>query len=496
MSGSDAEILAEIGAGKKVNLSGKTMLPGLTDSHMHFEMYAYGLKRIDCETSTLQECMDRVSSKAKQTLDGEWIFGFGWNQNVWEEGYGSAAILDAVSGGHPAYLVAKSGHAAWVNSIALQMAGISSATPDPEGGVIQRDSSGKPTGILFENANLLVEKILPDPDPEETARMISDAQPVLWSQGLTGLHDYDGSRCFSALQLLDKENKLRLRVNKGIPLSELPHAVSLGLRSGFGSHFLHMGSIKCFSDGALGPQTAAMLQLYEGSETDRGMLLMDSEQLFDIGQTAVRNGLSVTVHAIGDRANHEILNGFEQLREFEKRNGLKHPRHRIEHVQILHGDDLARLAKLDIIASMQPIHATSDMHIATAHWGDRSANAYALKSLLDLGTLMAFGSDAPVELPNPFYGIHAAVTRRRMDGTPGDHGWYPEQRLTLQQALDGYTIGAAYAAGWENDLGKLAPGYFADLIILAKDPFKIQPQELFTLKPETTMVAGEIVWQA
>ena len=222
---------------------------------------------------------------------------------------------------------------------------------------------------------------------------------------------------------------------------------------------------------------------------------MDSEELFEFGRQAVEAGLSMAVHAIGDRANHEVLDAYEQLRRFERDQNLPPLRHRIEHVQVLHPDDAARLAELEIIASMQPIHATSDMHMADQYWGERAALSYAWQTQVQHGARLAFGSDAPVESPNPFFGLHAAVTRQRADGSPAHEGWYPEQRLSMQEALEGYTLGPAYAAGLETRLGRLAPGYLADLIVLEQDPFAVPPSDLLGMESSATMLGGEWVWQ-
>jgi predicted amidohydrolase YtcJ len=239
-----------------------------------------------------------------------------------------------------------------------------------------------------------------------------------------------------------------------------------------------------------------MLQPYEGSSTNTGMLLLDNEQIFEAGRQAATGGLSLAIHAIGDRANHEVLLAYAHLREYEQQQGLPALRHRIEHVQVLHPQDYNRLAELGVIASVQPIHATSDMHIADRFWGSRSAGAYPFRTLLESGANLAFGSDAPVESPNPFWGLHAAVTRRRSDGAPGPEGWYPAQRLALENALHGYTIGSAFAAGRENELGRLAPGFLADLIVLPVSPFDLPPQDLHSITPSATMFAGEWVWKA
>ncbi len=478
----------------KQDLQGYTVLPGLIDAHLHLQHYALSLQKIDCETDTLEECLQRIKSKVRSSKSGEWILGHGWNQNSWGN-WPSASDLDHVAPDNPVYLTAKSLHAAWANHMALKLAGVTAGTPDPKGGQIQRTAQDEPTGILLENAVLLISDLVPEPGIAALADAIETAQPVLWKMGLTGVHDFDRRDCFLALQQLHSAGRLKLRVTKNIPVELLDHAYELGLRTGFGDEWLRIGSIKVFMDGALGPRTAAMFQPYIGEPENKGNLNMDGEQLFEFARRAADVGLGMTVHAIGDRANHEVLNAYEQLRAYETEKGLPHLRHRIEHVQLLHPDDAPRLAKLDVIASMQPIHATSDMRMADKYWGERTSLAYALKTQLDAGAYLAFGSDAPVESPNPFRGIHAALTRQRADGSPGPDGWHPEQRLSLQQAIEGFTTGAAYAAYSENRQGRLAVGMLADLIVLKNDPFTCNPDDVKDLQSSATMVAGEWVLQ-
>lgn len=494
-AGSDEDVLAMVSRdAARIDLQGKTIWPGLTDSHIHLQHYALGLNHIDCETASLDECLRRVREGAGKTPAGSWVRGHGWNQNDWPEGFGNAALLDDVAPNHPVYLTAKSLHAGWANSAALHLAGISAATPDPRDGVIQRDTNGTPTGILLESAMGLVEDAIPEPTQDEITAAIRQAQPVLWGMGLTGVHDFDRRSCFQALQSLDSAGELKLRVVKSIPLENLAEAVAVGLKTGFGSDFLRIGSVKLFADGALGPHTAAMLQPYYNDKDNYGLLFLDAEQILEYGQLAAQSGLSLAIHAIGDRANHEVLKAYGQLRQFEQNQNLPHLQHRIEHVQVLHPDHLKRLAELGIIASMQPIHATSDMDTADKVWRERARYAYAFKSLRDLGTRLIFGSDAPVESPNPFWGLHAAVTRRRHSGYPSVDGWQPQERLTLAQALESYTILPASAAGWGKQLGRLAPGCHADLIVLPVDPFQIDPSGVYQLKPDRVMVAGEWVF--
>jgi len=478
---------------EKQNMDGRIILPGLTDAHLHLKHYALSLQKIDCETATKEECLRRVEEDVKQNKPGEWILGHGWNQNVWGN-WPTASELDAISPNNPVYLTAKSLHASWANTVALKLANITLQTSDPQNGQIQRDAKGDATGILLESAMERIGGIIPEPSIHEIAEAIEKAQSLLWKMGLTGVHDFDRRDSFMALQQLRAQGKLKLRVLKNLPVELLNQAYELGLGAGFGDDWLRIGSVKAFMDGALGPHTAAMFQPYIGEENNRGILDMDGEELFEYGCKAAQVGLAMTVHAIGDRANHEVLNAYEQLRAYEKENHLPALRHRIEHVQVLHPDDVARLGKMNIIASMQPIHATSDMLMADAFWGERSRLAYAMKTQLENGARLALGSDAPVESPNPFLGLHAAVTRRRADRSPAADGWYPEQKLTMAEAWEGFTLGPAYAANIENRLGRLAPNYLADLIVLEKDPFTCNADDLLEMRSSATMVGGEWVY--
>jgi len=499
--GNDLEILTQYqqpGKTELFNLEGRTVIPGLIDAHIHLQSYALGLQKINCEVPSRTECLQRVRERANIATPGEWILGHGWNQNEWLEGYGTCADLDTITSHNPVYLTAKSLHAGWANSAALHLAGITRNTRDPLHGRIGRGLDGSPNGILYESAMELIETVIPEPSINEITEAIDSAQTQLLKLGLTGVHDFDGSKCFSALQILDNKQKLNLRVVKGIPLENLSHAIALGLRSGYGSDFLTIGPVKAFADGALGPHTAAMMVPYDNEPDNKGILMMDGEEINEYGRQAVQNGLVLAIHAIGDRANHEVLNGYTRLREFEKGldnlTGSPAPRHRIEHVQILHPRDLTRLSELGVIASMQPIHATSDMYMADRYWGKRSEYAYAWRTQLQYKGHLAFGSDAPVESPNPFWGLHAAITRQRQDGSPGITGWYPEQRISIDESINAYTWGAAYAANLENRLGMIAPGYFADLIVLDTDPMTCEPEILYRILPLRTMVAGKWVF--
>lgn len=495
--GSDAELLDGFAhLGKSINLEGKTLWPGLTDSHIHLQLMASSLSMVKCDTNTLEECLQQVKNASTQLQPGTWLRGHGWNQNRWETGFGTARMLDSVCKEHPIYLTAKSLHAAWANSKALALAGIDAQTPDPDNGIIQRDPSGQPTGILFEaGAMAMVESVIPEPTEEDVKKMICTLIPLLWESGLVGAHDFDGSDCWKALLSLNQDEHFPFRIRKSIPLDQLDSFINAGLRTDFGDDWLHLGSVKLFADGALGPQTAAMHSPYEGTKNS-GTLLLTEDEIVSIGKKAVSHGIALSIHAIGDRANYVVINALERVRKYEQLNGLPHYQHRIEHVQIIDPQDIERMAKLDIIASVQPVHAPSDMHMAEKYLGPRVHNAYAYRSILETGTKMILGSDAPVESANPFHGIHAAVTRCRLDSSPEPNGWGSEQRISLSQALAGFSSTPLQIANRGTRLGKIRSGYKADLIILNEDPCTINPKYLGEIRPLATIIEGKCMYQA
>lgn len=494
--GSDRDVLnGGFKADTLQDLQGRTVWPGLWDAHVHLGQLAESQSRVDCETDTLGDCLNRVQKAAQALPPGGWVLGHGWNQNRWPEGFGTAQQLDAVCEGHPVYLTAKSLHAAWANSKAFQLAGLHAKSPDPTGGFLQRDGNGSLTGILFEaSAMAMVESVIPSTSLRDLQKGIERLIPQLWAMGLVGVHDFDEAAYWRIFQDIFHLGRYPFRFRKNIPFEQREHFAELGLHTDDGDPFLQVGALKLFADGALGPQTGAMLAPYEGGE-NRGELLMTDSEILEAGVCAGQSGLALTVHAIGDRAIRTVLNGFEQLREHERQYQLIHPLHRIEHVQIISPDDLPRLTELGIVASVQPIHAPSDMQMADRLLGERSAWSYAYRSLLDSGAELVCGSDAPVESINPFQGLHAAVTRRRPDGKPGQDGWHSEQRLTLAEALDGFTHAPARISRRGHQLGRIAPGYAADLIILQEDPFSIERQSLATIQPLATLIAGQSVYE-
>lgn len=496
IAGNDDDVLA-LASDQTIreNLEGHTVIPGLTDAHLHWSWTAIALQEVDIfEVPSKQLAIERVTERIENVNRGDWITGQGWSQEYWQDNrFPSKADLDAVSLQNPVYLRAKSGHAAWVNSLALQIAGIDSSTGDPDGGHIGRDDNGEPNGMLFETAMTLVSKHIPEPDAAQIADYMKSAQKVALAAGLTGFHDYDGPRCMDALQIMRERGDLALRVVKNINDTWIEHAHTLGIRRGFGDDWIRIGGLKIFSDGALGPRTALMVDPYENEPENYGVRVTDKEEMLDLVRRASLAGLPSTIHAIGDLANREVLDVYDQVRRDEAEHGIpRHTRrHRIEHVQILHPADVDRLAELDIIASMQPIHATSDYQMADKYWGARAQWAYNPRLQLDRGVVVAFGSDSPVDPFEPLRGIYAAVTRRRPDGSPGEAGWYPDARVTMDEALRGFTTGPAYAAGMEERLGKLSSGYLADLVVLDHDVYAISPQQLLDVEVLATMVGGK-----
>jgi predicted amidohydrolase YtcJ len=497
--GSDNDMLALANANTaRDNLNGACVIPGLTDAHVHWQMTTDMFFQVDLyNTPSRVAAVERVAERVRETPPGEWVLGYGWTQEDWgDRAFPTAAELDAVAPANPVYLKSRSCHAAWVNSAALRIGGVTAGTPEPDGGSIARDAAGEPTGLLLERPAMdFVQDRIPLPTSERLATQMAAAQKKALALGLTGLHDFDDPECLRALQILRERGELSLRVLKQINKAFFPAALESGLRFGFGDDWLRIGALKMFADGALGPRTAAMIQPYDGEPDNYGIVVTEKEEMVELASRASAAGLPSTIHAIGDRAVHDVLDVFEQVRREEAARGEpRHVRrHRVEHVQVIHPDDVGRLAQLDLIASMQPIHATSDMEMADRYWGERAAWSYNPRLQLERGVVVAFGSDSPVDVLDPLRGIHAAVTRRRADGTPGADGWYPKARVSIEDALRAYTVGPAYAAGMEQRLGRLAPGYLADLVVIDRDLFATSPEELLAIRVQATMVDG--VWR-
>jgi predicted amidohydrolase YtcJ len=508
--GSEGKIQALVGGrAEPINLRGRAVIPALTDAHVHFTWYALGRRELRLEgIDDLDLAIQRVADAAAALPPDSWLRGGGWDHTLWGGRWPHAADIDALTPDHPVLLTRKDGHSAWANSRALELAGIVDTTPDPPGGSIQREKK-RATGMLFENAIDLVRRHIPAATQADRLSAIRDAIIEAHSYGMggvqipPGLSAGDGALTLADYQLLRERSQLGLRCLAHIGLDGLDDALRLGLRSGLGDNWLRVGGVKMFADGSLGSETAEMLSHYEGRR-HLGTATMSTEELNQAVGRALAGGISVIVHAIGDAANRRVLDAIEaalqnqapptESQESPAAAGSSVIPNRIEHAQIVHPHDMARFARLGVIASMQPIHATADMETADRLWGERCASAYAWKSLQDAGATLAFGSDAPVEPLNPWLSVHAAVTRQRPGNIP-PAGWYPEQCIDITSALRGFTAGAAAAAGAARHQGMLATGMLADLAILSHDPFKISPSALHSITADLTMIDGEVVWE-
>jgi hypothetical protein len=497
--GSDAEVLALAAADTQLdNLGGRVVLPGLVDAHVHWQRFAESRVEVNLDgTNSKAEALAKIAQRAQTLPPGAWITGYGWLHDRWGEPFPTAADLDAVAPAHPVYLRGRSGHNAWVNTLALRIAGIGRETPNPQGAELVRDSSGELTGMLLEwGAMGLVSRAIPPLTTDQIADAMLEAQRAAHALGMTGLHDFDDQPCLGALQRLRERGELGLRVLKNVNLKYLDAALSMGIRFSFGDDWLRIGALKMFADGALGAHTALMLAPYTDDEHNLGMAVHSKTQMQDAALRATAAGLPTTIHAIGDRAVREVLDVFAMVRAYEAEHRIPRSarRHRVEHVQCIHPDDVNRLAELDLIASMQPIHATSDWQMAEQAWGgDRVAWSYNPRLQLDRGVLVAFGSDAPYDHAGIIAGIHAAVTRRRPDGSPGGFGWTPHAKVTVDEALRAYTLAPAYTAGMEDRLGRLRHGFLADAVVLDANPYAVAPDDLLAIHVVGTMVDG--VWR-
>lgn len=490
--------------GETINLQGRAVVPALCDAHVHITLQGLASQEVRLNAAvSLEAALARIAERAAALPPGVWLRGSGWDHVAWGRRWPTRADLDQVCPERPAILMRKDGHSLWVNSAALQRAGITAATPDPPGGAIQRDREGEPTGILIESAMDLMRAVVPELSEAERLAALRGALREALSYGIATIHvppctdPASGPETLRDLQSLRARGELQVRCLVHLAQPELEPAIALGLRSGLGDHWLRIGGLKLFADGSLGSESAEMLTHYEGRR-HTGMATIAPELLDATIRRANAHGIAVAVHAIGDAANRRVLDAIERATAERRARGAAVPSlmlpNRIEHVQVLHQKDVARLAGLGVIASMQPIHATSDMAMAEALWGSRCALAYAWRSVLASGATLAFGSDAPVETMNPWMGLHAAVTRQRPGGEPVG-GWYPEQCLRVEEALAAYCTGPALASGEAEVKGRIAPGMLADLAVLTGDPFRSSPGELHAITAAMTLVEGAVVFE-
>ncbi len=526
-TGSAGELRAAYPSAVLLDGRGHTLLPGLIDAHAH----VMGLGDANMTVNvmgirSLGATLDEVARYARSYPDLVWIRGRGWNQVLWTENrFPTAKELDQAVSKRPVWLTRVDGHAGWANSEAMRLAGITRYSEDPDGGAIIRDEYGEPTGVFIDRAMDLVRSHIPAPGKTERRLALKSALEEMRAEGLTGVHDAGvGVRDFLLMKEFADRGDLTARIYgmiggtgedfdifsgiSGTPVisddplsaadaihaSDNESVLPAGPLKGYADDRLFLRSVKIYADGALGSRGAALLEDYSDEPGNRGLMLYSEEQLQIMIEKAVSHGYQVGVHAIGDRANRVVLDIFKRVHDrHERPEEVKSLRHRIEHAQIVHPDDIPRFRELGIVAAMQPVHATSDMNMAEDRLGAHRMNgAYAWRSFLDEGVVIAAGSDFPVELSNPFHGLYAAVTRQDHKGQP-EGGWYAEERLTREEALHGFTLGAAYGGHMEQLVGSLEPGKWADFILIDRDYFQIPASEIWQIRVRETWLAGERV---
>ena len=477
---------------KVINLKGKTVFPGFIDSHLHLLSTGYGLLSVDLSNiDSLEKVLAKIEKAAKKHPAGQWLIGRGWNKNLWGNDFPTKEMLDKISPRNPALFFAKDGHTIWVNSLAIKAASVDEHTPDPEGGRIKRDSSGEATGVFMENAVELISNKIPEASTEFKLKAIKKASAYFNSLGITGVGDCDWNP--GRLGLFDiarKRGFLNLRVFMMLSPDDISSAKTLGLHTGFGDDFITTGMLKLYMDGALGSQTAWMFEPYENSDHGCGVPTLSEDQLESYFERTHLEGISMAVHAIGDRAIAELLDFFGKKYKISKKLGLKH---RIEHAQHMRKEDIARFKKYDVAVAVQPIHAMSDRDMSEKYIGKRSRWTYPFATMLKRGAKLGFGSDCPIEDPNPLMGIYAAIARKSPADKRGP--WYKEECVTLAQAITGYTTGAAEICSWGGKCGDIAPGMKADFVVLSDDLYKIDTEQIPKVKVLATIVNGEIVYQ-
>ena len=499
--GSGADVAAKAKNARRIDMQGRTVLPGLIDAHGHVFGLGQQLTQLDLfSTTSLEQALKFIGDYARANPDHAWIRGRGWNQENWKLGrFPTAAELDAVVSDRPVWLERVDGHAGWANRRALALAGITKTTPDPVGGKIVRDANGEATGVLVDAAQELVAKVLPQQTEAEGRVMLDRALQEIARVGLTSVHDagigVGEDRLYRAYA---DQGKLTARVYAmiGGTDKDFDELSKNGPLKEYGKGMYALRSVKLYSDGALGSRGAALIKPYSDEPHSHGLLFFNMAQMDAKMAKAMRKGYQVNVHAIGDAGNRQILDIYKkELGVTKSGKGGANARHRIEHAQVVTLEDIPRFKTLGIIPSMQPTHATSDKNMAETRVGpERIKGAYAWRSFLHQGSRIACGSDFPVEAPNPFFGIHAAVTRQDAQGQPVA-GWYPNQAMSLKEAFRCFTLDAAYAGHQENTLGSLEAGKQADFIVIDRDLFRMPTYDIHKTGVLETWVAGKQVFK-
>ena len=498
--GTDADIRNWIGPQTKIiDAQGKTVLPGFNDAHVHFTTGGREISGVKLrDAATPKEFSGRIGEHARTLNKGEWITGGTWDHELWGgEPLPSHDWVDALTPDNPVFVTRYDGHMAMGNALAMKIAGVTRTTKDPPGGTIVRDAQGNPTGLMKDAAMDLVARAIPPETEDQLLRDIRAAMKEARRNGVTSIHDISSAEDVRAYQTLEKRGELTLRIYCITPLPQWEAPAKAGVRAGFGDEWIHLGALKGFADGSLGSTTAMFDRPYNDAPGTSGIpnaMMLPEGNMLKMALGADRAGLQLAVHAIGDKANAIMLDTYAQV---EKQNGARADRRwRIEHAQHLRPSDFDRFAKLGVIASVQPYHAIDDGRWAEKRIGrERCKTTYAFRTFLDRGVRLAFGSDWTVAPLSPVLGVYAAVTRATLDGkNPG--GWFPEQKLTVAEAVEAFTLGSAYAEFRENEKGSITTGKWADLVILDADLFTIAPERIKDVSVLHTIVGGKVVYDA
>lgn len=473
----------------RVDLKGKTVVPGFVDAHTHFYYFAMALGKVDLDgLDSAEKCLSRIKRFSATFKKSQWVLGGGYSPDRFRVRMEpDRYMLDKVTGRRPAFLFSKDQHTAWVNSHALRLAGITARTPDPPGGKIDRSVDGEPSGILRETAYQLVYNKIPPPTRPDVNRYYRQALQHAYRHGVTGVHSFDGPEGFIYFSELAQKGNLGLRINYYFPVKMLPQIRKTKVYYGTGTDFFRVAGVKVFSDGSLGSQSALCFNKYIGSDDNFGLEVTSAKELSRIVKSAGKMGFPCAVHAIGDRAVANVLDAFETGKPLDFG-----ARHRIEHLQLVRRKDVIRVKRHGVVASMQPSHCPSDIHLIRRYWGNRGANAFIFRTLIDKNIDMAFGSDVPIERMNPIEGIAAAVRRAR-EGSRDS--LYPEQRISAAEALYRFTVGPAIAAGQNHCRGYLLPGYPADFVLLSQDITKVAPSRIYDTKVLATVLDGKVKYR-
>lgn len=492
--GREADVQPLIGPGTRVvELRGRLVVPGFNDAHVHFLSGGFGLLSVDLrDARDEQDFAARIGAHARTLPKGTWIQEGNWDHEAWpSQRLPTRQLIDAVTPDHPVFVQRLDGHMALANSLALRLSGVTRESRDPEGGTIVRDAAGEPTGILKDNAEELVTRAIPEPSREMNLRAARAALKEAARVGVTTIQDNSSVDALRTYQDLRAIGELTARFYVWRSISAREPLEKAGLRTGLGDDWIRLGALKILSDGSMGSGTAAFFDPYTDDPGTSGLLLYPVPELERLVREADAAGFQLAVHAIGDRANSLVLDAFEKA---AAANPPRERRFRIEHAQVVRKADLARYRRLGVIASIQPSHGIDDMRWAERRIGrERSRESYNVRSFTEAGIPVAFGTDWFVEPLDPRLGLYAAVTRERPEGGPAG-GWFPEEKIGLEDALDLYTRGSAYAEFAEKEKGTLVPGMLADLVVFAADLFKVPPRQILTTPVDFTVAGGRVVF--